>query len=490
MSSEEISSRGDNTFEPPEDMDAAIQRELDEALAGKSLFDMLDNEHAGQNPSDKGVRNGKVTAIHGDDIFIDLGGKGQGILPAKQFDGQLPEINDVIDVVVEEYDPDEGLVSVSLPGAVKDADWDTLEMHQIVEGRVTGHNKGGLELLVNDIRAFMPISQIEMFRVDDLHAYVNQRLQCEVIELDKADRNLLVSRRVLLERQAEKVREQVFERLAEGQTVEGTVKTIMPYGAFVDIGGVDGLLHVRDISRRHITDPSEIVKPGEKIKIMVLKVDHKARRVSLGLKQTMPDPWIDAETKWPVQTVVSGRVVRIVDFGAFVELEEGVDGLVPIGEITYEKRLRHPGEVLHEGQVVRVRIMAVDLERKRIRLSIKQVGDDPWVGASARWPEQTVVDGTVTNVTDFGAFVELVPGVEGLIHISELAPGRVSRVTDVVKEGQTVQVKVLTVDEDQRRISLSIKQVAGAEPAGQAKPGSQERPNNKKRKKLLKGGLD
>jgi len=469
--------------------DQLIQRELEQALGDMSLFDVLDAEQADRSGAAK-VRTGKVIAIHGDDVFVDLGGKSQGIVPAKQFEDGLPEPGDQIEVVIEDYDPDEGLVMVSLPGAVKEADWDTLQMGQIVEGRVTGHNKGGLELVVNGIRAFMPISQIEMFRVEDLHPYADQTLRCEVIELDRSEQNLLVSQRALLERESAEAREALFEQLVEGQTVDGTVKTVMPYGAFVDIGGADGLLHVREMSYGHVKDPNEIVQPGQSVKVMVLKIDREARRISLGLKQIMPDPWVDAEMKWPVQSVVAGRVSNLADFGAFVELDDGIEGLVPISEITHERRIRHPGDVLNEGQIVQVRVMQVDTERRRISLSIKQAGDDPWQGASIRWSEGDVVEGTVTRTTEFGAFVELAAGIEGLIHISELSTARVGSVSEVVRENQTVQVKVLSVDESQRRIALSIKQLS-ADSANQTKADpAPPPPKPNKRKKPLKGGFD
>lgn len=480
----------ENTSRPGEPLDEAIQRELDEALGGMSVFDVLDGDAARKGPATT-TRAGTILAVHGDDVFVDLGGKSQGVLPAKQFEEEPPKVGDQIEVVVDHYDADEGLVMLSLPGAVQEADWDTLAMDQLVEGRVTGHNKGGLELTINGIRAFMPISQIEMFRVDDLHPYVDQQLRCQVIELDPSEGNLLVSRRALLEREAAAAREELFAKLAEGQTVEGTVKTVMPYGAFVDIGGTDGLLHVRDMSHRRVDDPNDVVKPGQKLAVMVLRVDREERKIGLGLKQVLPDPWVGAETKWPVQTVVSGRVCRLADFGAFVELEEGVDGLVPIGEITHERRLRHPNEVLNEGQIVKVRVMNVDLPRKRISLSIKQVGDDPWMGASARWPADSAVEGTVTRITDFGAFIAVATGVEGLAHISELSAERVRSVGDVVKEGDTVRAKVLSIDEDQRRMSLSIKQLAGVpDETGAADATSSAPAPAKKRKKPLRGGFD
>jgi len=484
----------DNYFHPQQGLDEALQRELDEALGDRSLEDLMDAGYgdtvAGRRATGEGVRTGKVLAIQGDDVFVDMGGRSEGVLPAEQFKEEpLPEVGDTIEVTIEGYDKADGLLLLSRQGAVLAAAWETLEEGQVVEGRVTGHNKGGLELDMNGIKAFMPISQVERFHVESLAEYVNQRLRCRVTEIDRGAGNVVVSRRELLEQEAAEAREKLFESLEEGQLVSGTVRSIMPYGAFVDIGGVDGLLHVSDMSHGRVEDPSNVVSEGERVEVMVLKVDREERRISLGLKQVLPDPWGDAQEKWPVDDVVSGRVTRLAEFGAFVELEEGVEGLVPIGELTFERRVRHPSEIVSEGDVVRVRVMNVDMQRRRIGLSLKRAGDDPWVGASVRWPVGDAVEGVVTRIAEFGAFVELTGGVEGLVHISELSSGHVRGVSDVLREGQTVRVQVLSVDEEARRISLSVKQLAEA-PEDAAS--QQEVPTRapKKRKRPLKGGLE
>ncbi|MCH7527178.1 MAG: S1 RNA-binding domain-containing protein, partial [Planctomycetes bacterium] len=417
-----------------------------------------------------------------------------GVLPAKQLaDEPLPAIGDRLEVTVTGFDEDEGLLLLSRKDAVMAAAWETLQVGQNVEGVVTGHNKGGLEIKIDGIDAFIPISQIDRSRIEseDLPAYTNKRLRCRVIEFHRGEQKLVVSRREVMDEEAAAAREELFETLVEGQTVTGTVRTIMPYGAFVDIGGVDGLLPVRDMGYSRIEDPATVVAEGQQLELKVLKVDREEKKIALGLKQIQADPWADAEEKWPVDSIVSGRVTRLMDFGAFVELAEGVEGLIPIGEMTFERRISHPREIVNENEVVKVRVLTVDTQRNRISLSLKRVGDDPWMGASLRWPELTAVEGTVKRITDFGAFVELTPGVEGLVHISELADGRVHKVGDVVKEGDVIQAKVLSVDEDRRRIALSIKQVAtmpdytGA-PSAEPEPS----PQQPKRKKPLKGGLD
>jgi len=489
----------DNKFRPSNKLDEALERELQEALGDMSLEQIIEQEQTATTgtsvPSAPGLKKGKVIAIQGDDIFVDMGGKSQGILAASQFENEpMPNVGDTIEVTIEGYERGEGLLVLSRQGAVQAAAWETIEEGQIVEGRVTGHNKGGLELDINGLRAFMPISQIELFRVEDLGPYTNQRLRCDVSEVDRMEKNIIVSRKSLLEREAAEAREKAFGALAEGQVVKGTVKTIMPYGAFVDIGGMDGLLHVRDMSYARVDDPKSVVKEGQQLEVRILKIDPQSRKISLGLKQVLPDPWAGVEEKYPLQAIVNGKVTKLMDFGAFVELEPGVEGLIPISEFSFERRIKHPSDVVNVGDQVSIRVMKVDVPQKRISLSLKQVGVNPWIGASVRWPVNTIVQGKVTRTTDFGAFVELSAGVEGLVHISELSDQRVRSVRDAVQEGQMVQVKVLEVDEEGKRISLSIKQVIMSpdytgpettEPAPEAKEAKPE----PKRKKPLKGGF-
>lgn len=502
-----------NRYRPADNLDPDLQRELDEALGDMSLEQIIASEQVGDKDAKgnaprgtgKGVRKGHVVAVQGENIFVDMGGKSQGVLSASQFDENTPypNVGDVIEVTIEGYNNAEGLLVLSRQGAVMAAAWETLDEGQIVDARVTGHNKGGLECVIGGIQAFMPISQIELYRVEDISPYVGQKFRCQVIEVDPEDRRVIISRRAILELEAAQEKEKAWETIAEGQEVDGIVRNIMPYGAFVTIGpNMDGLLHVGDMAYTRVEDPKTIVAEGQKVRLKVLKVDRETRKISLGLKQCMPDPWTSVAVKYLVNDVVTGKITRLADFGAFVELEAGVEGLVPVSEITFERRINHPQDVLSANQMIRVRVMSVDAEKKRISLSLKRVGDDPWTGASARWPADSVVTGVVKRIAEFGAFVELTPGVEGLVHISELSTTHVKRVQDVVKEGQSVQAKVISVDEDARRISLSVKQaqsmmftasaaeiasasagtvtVASAEPAATAK----------KRKKPLKGGLE
>lgn len=492
MRDDQLNAPGANASPTDEDLDAILQRELDEALGDDSLMDLMDAEEAPTPAAPTGVRRGRVTAIQRDDIFVDMGGKSQGFLPAIQFENEpLPAVGDFIEVTITGYDSDDGLLILSRQGAVMAATWASIAEGQIVEGRVTKHNKGGLEMVIDGIRAFMPISQVERTRVEDISGYVGQRLRCRVTEVRRDEQSLVVSRRDVLDLEAAEMAERTFDSLAEGQIVQGTVKTLMPYGAFVDIGGIDGLLHVADLSYTRVEQPGDVVSVGQQLELKVLKVDRDSRRISLGLKQVAPDPWASADRKWPVESLVTGLVTRLEDFGAFVELEPGVEGLVPISEMTFERRIHHPSEVVKAGDTIQVRVLSVDMDRRRISLSVKRVGDDPWTGASARWPADSVTEGTVKRIAEFGAFVELTAGVEGLVHISELSDAHVRGVSEVVRDGDVVKVKVLEVDEDRRRISLSIKQVAAmADYTGPETTEPEPSRPKSKRKKPRKGGLE
>ncbi|MBC8373633.1 MAG: S1 RNA-binding domain-containing protein [Phycisphaerae bacterium] len=490
----------ENLFRPADDVDAdaQLQKELDEALGDSSLMDLMDTpaERPARRSSGAGseIQAGAVLAVQDDTILVELSPKAQGILPVKQFEDEpVPAEGDIVEFTVEGYNDSEGLWMLSRQGAILAATWETIEVGKDVEGRVTGHNKGGIELDVNGIDAFMPVSQIERFGgVEDMSQYVGQKLQCQIVEIDNSRSNssLLVSRRALLDAQAELNKEALFETLQEGAVVSGVVRNIMPYGAFVDIGGADGLLHVRDMSHARVEKPEDVVSVGQELKLSVLKVDREEKKIALGLKQAMPDPWDSAAVQYPVGEIVSGRVVKLMNFGAFVELTPGVEGLVPISELTFERRVAHPREVVNEGDVIKIRVMSVDLDRKRISLSLKQVGDDPWVGAAVRWAPDSIVEGVVTREADFGAFVQLVPGVEGMVHISELSEQRVNRVGEVAREGETIKAKVISVDEEARRISLSIKQLATSDDyAFSTEDDDQPAAPPKKRKTPLKGGL-
>ena len=357
------------------EIDAEVERELQEMLGSVSDADLYGPVPAqakkGEAPAEPGRKKGKVMALHGPDVFVEVpGGRGQGVLPMMQFPDGPPEIGTEVDVSIEGYDAQNGLLILTRLGAAVHVDWSSVATGMIVEARVTATNKGGLEVEVNGIRGFMPISQIDLYRVENTEQYVNQKLNCMVSEVNPAERNLVVSRRDLLEKEREAAREKLWLELAEGQIREGIVRSIKDFGAFVDLGGADGLLHVSEMSWARVQKAEAMVQPGQKIKVVVLKIDHERRKLSLGLKQLLTSPWDTAEANYPQGTVVKGKVTRLMEFGAFVELEPGVEGLVHISELATH-RVRRPGDVVQPDQEVQVAVRNVDKQARRISLSLK-----------------------------------------------------------------------------------------------------------------------
>ena len=477
------------------ELDEALQREIDEALGGRSMEDLLEEAEAPalpRTPPARRVAPGaivpcRVVAVDRDAVLVEMGGKDQGYVPPAQFE-QLPQAGDIIQLEVVRFDEGEDLWMLSRQGAVERATWEDLREGAVVEAFVEGANKGGLEVRFGGVRAFMPISHISMYRVEDPAEYVNQKIRCQVIEVDRRERRVIVSARAIMELEAQQRREALLAELKEGDVREGVARQVKPYGVFVDLGGVDGLVHVSQMSYGRVEDPADLVQPGQKLQVKVLKIDRDANKISLGMKQTQPDPWEGVEVKYPLGSVVSGRVTRLESFGAFVQLEPGVEGLIPVGELSWTQRPQHGAAVLQAGQTVGPLVLQIDLQRRRITLSLKQALANPWAGAAHTYPRQSEQTGRVTRLAEFGAFVELAPGVEGLVHISELSDGHVRRVEDVVQVDQTVRVLVLEVDEPNRRISLSMK--GTAQQADQAAAEAAPKQPPRKRKRPLRGGLD
>lgn len=353
------------------DLDAEIEGELQAALADFSDETLLAPEAEKTPEEAAGAKKGTVLSVHGPDVFVDIpGGRSQGVLPIQQFPEGPPKPGTVVDVHIEGYDSANGLLILTRRGAAVVADWSSIAEGMIVEARVTGSNKGGLTVDVNGIRGFMPISQIDLYRVENTDQYLNQRLLCVVTEVQPQERNLVVSRRAFLEKEREEKREKLWAELAEGQIREGIVRSVRDFGAFVDLGGVDGLLHVSEMSWSRVKDAASVVQPGQPIKVVVLKLDRENRKVGLGLKQLMPSPWDTVEDKYAIGSVVSGKVTRLMDFGAFVELEPGIEGLVHISELS-PQRVRRVGDFVQEGQEVQVKVLDIDKPQRRISLSLK-----------------------------------------------------------------------------------------------------------------------
>jgi small subunit ribosomal protein S1 len=477
--------------------DSALDKEIADALAGVSMdelygFDKARPAEAGPPGKGKGPRRGRIISIGKDDVFVDLGGKSQGIVPIIQFDDVEPVVGAEMEFTVERYDEREGLLVLTRKGAVaSNATWENLEVGQVVEGVVTGVNKGGLELQVKQMRAFMPAGQVDLYFNPDLSVFINQKMQGEVTAFDAHAKNLVLSRRNILEREKEEAKAKLLEELAEGQVRRGTVRNVTDFGAFVDLGGADGLLHVSEMTYKRGVKPSELVKVGDQLDVKILKFDRETGKMSLSLKQARGvDPWADVENKYAVGTQITGRVTRVESFGAFIEVEEGLEGLLPISELSWQ-RVNKPSDVVKEGDTVRLVILSVDPVAKRMSFSLKQAGPDPWKTAAERYATDMLVSGTVTRTVDFGAFVELEPGLEGLVHVSELADQRVRSPNDVVKPGQQVNVRVLELDSEGHRISLSLKRASAASvPASAGMSETTGAQVKKKKRPELRGGLD
>jgi len=408
---------------------------------------------------------GRVVQVRGGEVLVDVGYKSEGTIPLEEFtrSGIMPKVGDEIEVYLEAKEDNDGLIVLSKDRADKIKVWDTVsrayEKGVPVEGRVVEVVKGGLAVDVG-VRAFLPGSQVDLRPVKNLASLLGQTIRAKVIKLNRRRGNVVLSRRAMLEEEREERRRHTLSVLEEGMALTGTVKNITDYGAFIDLGGIDGLLHVTDMSWGRIGHPSEIFQVGDQVEVVVLHFDKETSRVSLGYKQRSSDPWEVVETKYPVGAKVTGRVVSLTNYGAFVELEAGIEGLVHVSEMSWTRRVRHPSKLVNVGDPVDVMVLDVNKATKRISLGMKQVEPDPWGTIDERYKPGMRVQGQVRNLTDFGAFVELEPGVDGLLHISDMSWTRnIGHPSDLLKKGQQIETLILNVDRDAKRISLGVKQI-------------------------------
>jgi small subunit ribosomal protein S1 len=423
-------------------------------------------EAAAQAFDDTTVVSGTVIKLTDKHVVVDVGMKSEGLIPIEQVldhTGQ-PKLNagDPVEVVIEREDP-EGGYQLSYEKALRHRVWDTIEKaandKTPVTGIVLSRVKGGLTVDIG-IKAFLPGSQLEIRPVRNLDAYIGQPIDVRVIKLNKKRGNIVVSRKEILEEEQNSKRSVTLEHLEEGSILTGTVKNLTDYGAFVDLGGIDGLLHITDMSWGRLTHPRDLVNVGDEIQVKVLKFDKDKQRVSLGFKQLTPDPWLDAVERYPIGARVHGRILSVTDYGAFVELEQGIEGLVHVSEMTWSKRMKHPSKLVKPGDEVDTVVLAVNPADRRISLGMKQLQENPWEHLVARYPTGTNVEGRVRNLTDFGAFIEIEDGIDGLVHVSNLSwTKRVKHPSEVLKKGEKVKAVVLGVEPENRRLSLGIKQL-------------------------------
>jgi small subunit ribosomal protein S1 len=411
------------------------------------------------------IVRGRIVQIDRDAVLVDVGYKSEGIIDLAEFPdyGRDLQVGQEVDVLLEEKEDREGQVILSKEKANRIKIWDDIskkyDNNELIEGVVVARIKGGLTVDVG-LKAFLPGSQIDLRPVRNLDRLIGEKLQMRIIKLNKRRGNIVLSRRVLLEEDRQRAKEKTLASLAEGQVVEGVVKNITEYGAFIDLGGIDGLLHITDMSWGRVGHPSELFAIGDKVRVMVLKFDQENERVSLGLKQMSPDPWTNVAAKFPEGSRVRGKVVSITDYGAFVELEEGIEGLVHISQMSWARRTRHPSKIVNIGDMIEAVVLSVDTDRKRISLGMKQTEPNPWTTVDERYPVGSEVEGKVRNLTDFGAFIALEEGIDGLIHISDMSwTQRVKHPSDLLKKGQKVNAVVLNVDKENERLSLGLKQM-------------------------------
>ncbi|MBI4594699.1 MAG: 30S ribosomal protein S1 [Candidatus Rokubacteria bacterium] len=411
------------------------------------------------------VVRGRVVHVGSGEVLVDVGYKSEGAIPIDEFHraGGLPKVGDDIDVYLEAKEDSEGLIVLSKEKADKIKVWDAItaayETGVPVEGRVVEVVKGGLSVDVG-VKAFLPGSQVDLRPVKNLAALVGQAIRAKVIKLNRRRGHVVLSRRTVLEEEREGKKKHTLEVLHEGMVLTGTVKNITDYGAFIDLGGIDGLLHVTDMSWGRVSHPSEIFQVGDQVEVVVLHFDRETGRVSLGYKQKSSDPWEHVEKRYPSGTKARGRVVSLTNYGAFIELEPGVEGLVHVSEMSWTRRVRHPSKLVNVGEEVEVVVLDVNRGAKRISLGMKQVEPDPWQTIEERYVPGARVAGRVRNLTDFGAFIELEPGVDGLLHISDMSWTRsVGHPSEILKKGQELETQILSIDREQKRISLGLKQV-------------------------------
>jgi small subunit ribosomal protein S1 len=411
------------------------------------------------------VVRGRVVHVGNSEVLVDVGYKSEGAIPIEEFHrhGGLPKVGDEIEVYLEAKEDSEGLIVLSKDKADKIKVWDAItqayEKGSPVEGRVVEVVKGGLSVDVG-VKAFLPGSQVDLRPVKNLTAMIGQSIRARVIKLNRRRGNVVLSRRAVLEEEREEKKKHTLEVLAEGMVLTGTVKNITDYGAFIDLGGIDGLLHVTDMSWGRVGHPSEIFQVGDQVEVVVLHFDRESGRVSLGYKQKSSDPWERVEQTYAPGTKARGRVVSLTNYGAFVELEAGVEGLVHVSEMSWTRRVRHPSKIVNVGDEVEVMVLEVNRGAKRISLGMKQVEPDPWATIDERYRIGNRVVGKVRNLTDFGAFIELEAGVDGLLHISDMSWTRnVGHPSEVLKKGQELETQILNIDKENKRISLGLKQI-------------------------------
>ena len=447
-----------------EDLEAEqmVADALGQAVADGDMEGLLEGQIGDFKPGS--ILQGKIIGHAGDDFLVEVGLKSEGILDKNEFDSpEDVEIGDTVEVLLEEVEGDGGMVQISKRKADRIRGWERIisenQEGDTVEGKVMRKIKGGL-LVDIGVPVFLPASQVDIRRPADIGIFIGKTIESQILKIDEQRRNIVISRRKLIEERRAEQRKQLLGTITVGDVVTGTVKNIADFGAFVDLGGIDGLLHITDMSWGRVNHPSDVVKIDQKIEVKVLNIDFDKEKIALGLKQKDASPWEDIEQKYPPNTRVTGSVTNIMSYGAFVKLEEGVEGLVHISEMSWTKRINHPSEVVSIGEEVEVVVLDINKDKQEISLGMKQTEVNPWELVAEKYPPGTVVEGRVRNLASYGAFVEIEPGIDGLLHVSDLSwTKKISHPNELLKKGDNARCVVLEVDQEKQRVALGLKQM-------------------------------
>ncbi len=443
------------------DVETAVNTALGEAA--NDLSQLVKADEA-QDLTPGAIIRGRVTGKAGDDWIVELGLKSEGILERSEFDEpENVNVGDEVRVLLEDVEGDSGMVRISKRKADRIINWEAIMKSKKegdpVTGKVTKKIKGGL-LVDIGVPVFLPASQVDIRRPGEISDWIGRSIDALILKIDEERRNIVISRRKMIEQQREELKRKTFEELQVGQIVKGTVKNIADFGAFIDLGGVDGLLHITDMSWGRINHPSDMLKIDQDLEVKVLQIDKEKEKIALGLKQKDASPWENIETRYAVGSIHEAEIVNIMSYGAFCKLEEGVEGLVHISEMSWTKRINHPSEVIAAAQKVKVKVLDINKEKQEISLGMKQVEENPWERVAEKYPPGSVVEGKVRNIANYGAFVEIEEGIDGLLHVSDLSwTKKIGHPSELLKKGETVRAVVLSVDQEKQRIALGLKQL-------------------------------
>jgi len=445
------------------DVDALLRGPDGESVTEDSLETLLASDI--QQVARGRILKGRLAGRAGDDVVIDVGLKSEGLIHKSEFDNlDALQPGDEIEVLLEEFDDGSGVIKLSKRKADRIRGWErVLESKSegdIVEGRGMRKIKGGI-LVDIGVPVFLPASQIDVRRPGDVSEFIGRTIRAEILKIDEERRNIVISRRRVLERERSEAKDKILGSLDEGQLVTGVVTNIADFGAFIDLGGIDGLLHITDMSWGRVSHPSEICKPGDELEVKVLRIDLEKEKIALGLKQKEPSPWDDIEQRFPISNRITGKVVSLVSYGAFIELQEGIEGLVHVSEMSWTRRINHPNEMVSVGDEIEVVVLDINRDKQEISLGLKQTELNPWELVAERYPTGTVVEGTVRNLTNYGAFIEIEPGIDGLLHVSDMSwTEKISHANEKYKKGDPVECVVLEIDQEKQRVGLGVKQLA------------------------------